>query len=98
MRYSRFMELPPQSVACADEPIAGEKECQSQSDKNQIPRLNHSPDLLSIINFKQSNIKAVSRVISRGSRGDQISSILGLFFHLDDNVLKLERRKEREEG
>jgi hypothetical protein len=45
MRYNQFMELPPQSFACADEPVAGPKKGQDQSNKDQVSHLKFPPVL-----------------------------------------------------
>ncbi len=47
MRYSQFMELPPQSLAGVDEPIADRKKGQGQPDENQISHV-ISPSAVSL--------------------------------------------------
>jgi len=51
MRYSQFMELPPQSLAGVDEPVADPKEGQNQSNKNEVSHWKFPPILFSKIIF-----------------------------------------------
>jgi hypothetical protein len=37
MKYNQFMDLPPQSFAGFDEPVADCKKDQSQPNKNEVP-------------------------------------------------------------
>jgi hypothetical protein len=72
MRYNQFMELPPQSLARLDEPVAGPQKSQSQSDKNQISHFRFPPFSFPIIHSNHWGINGGSKNGPKGSRKGQI--------------------------
>jgi len=69
------MELPPQPFAGPDKPIAGQKEGQNQTDKNEISHRQFPPLLSSLIQFNPLRINWVSRIPPKASRKRQFLDI-----------------------
>jgi hypothetical protein len=66
------MELPPQSVAGLDKPIAGQEKHQSQSNEDQICHFNSS-DSFSNYQVNHSRINSVSRIQPKKSKKRQLT-------------------------
>jgi hypothetical protein len=66
------MDLPPQSFACFDKPVAAPQKGQSQCDKNQISHFEFPPFSFAIIHFNHWGINPGSKNGSKGSRKGQI--------------------------
>jgi hypothetical protein len=64
------MELPPQSFACFDEPVADRKKGHNQTDKNEVSHLEFPP-ILSHLHINHLRIKSASKVFPEGSRKSQ---------------------------
>jgi hypothetical protein len=69
------MELPPQSLACVDEPVADRQKGQNQTNKNEISHWQFPPLLFSKINFNHLHINSVSKIRPKESRKRQFLDI-----------------------
>jgi hypothetical protein len=65
------MELPPQALTGADEPVAGPEKGQSQSDENQIAHGIAPPVLFLYFYSNHLRVNSISKILPAASRRRQ---------------------------